>query len=115
MLASNRSLLEQMTAVGGKASLIPFPPSLQLRYIRRSSPWHDARRSRPLALRRPAFPRHAKNDEHEKSSRSGVDLNHLAETGGMAQGAESLESIRSMISLLHDDPRQDGEGCPVDM
>ena len=51
----------------------------------------------------------------EEGSRSGVDLNHLTETGGMAQGAESLESIRSMISLLHDDPRQDGEGCPVDM
>ncbi len=46
---------------------------------------------------------------------SGVDLNHLAETSGMTQGPEPLESIRSMISLLHDDPRQDGEGCPVDM
>ena len=62
-----------------------------------------------------SFPRHAKNDEDEKSSRSGVDFNHLTETGGMAQGAESLKSIRSMVSLLHDDPRQDGEGCPVDM
>ena len=46
---------------------------------------------------------------------SAVDLNHLAETKWMAQGPEPLESIRSMISLLHDDPRQDGEGCPVDM
>jgi hypothetical protein len=46
---------------------------------------------------------------------SGVDLNELPEASGMTQGPEPLERIGSMIRLLHDDSRQDGEGCPVDM
>src|SRR5882724_894639 len=49
------------------------------------------------------------------STRSGVDLNHRRQANGTSQSAESLESIRPMIGLLHDDARQDGESGPVDV
>src|SRR5207253_11343758 len=44
---------------------------------------------------------------------SSLDLNQLTKTRRMAQGAEPLERIRSIISLLHDNPREDGESGPV--
>jgi hypothetical protein len=59
-----------------------------------------------------ALPRRASNF-HPVDSR--IDLNELAKTSGMAQGPKPLESIRSMISLLHDDPRQDGESGSIDV
>jgi hypothetical protein len=59
-----------------------------------------------------ALPRRASNF-HPFDSR--IDLNELAKTSGMAQGPKPLESIRSMIRLLHDDPREDGESGSIDV